>query len=339
MQNLTFKDVRDLSRLPFFSVDGKGKLILKEGIIDKIIDAHTHLAMTYLFARKVPLWKKGKPVAYCFPEEGNPMDFSHFSAYDFLPKNKRKCRREFIRPAYYARGAVSTFTIPNILDEMNRMRIEKSIVHIMDFPVISNNTSHTIRSINMHKESNTRLIPFMGIHPFMRDKQKLIKKYMKQGAKGIKLHPQLQLFRPSHEKAFEIYALAETYHLPILFHTGLSPVSPRWQGRYLHMKDFETAVRFFPKVTFIFGHAGGVGYEEAVRLGKKYENIYFETSGQSVPAIKLLIKTFGAKRVIYGSDWPFYPMAMSLAKALLATEDNKKARKEIFSKTIHCLVF
>jgi hypothetical protein len=32
-------------------------------------------------------------------------------------------------------------------------------------------------------------------------------------------------------------------------------------------------------------------------------------------------------------------MAMSLAKALLATEDNKKARKEIFSKTIHCLVF
>jgi hypothetical protein len=58
MQNLTFKDVRDLSRLLFF-VDGKGKLILKEGIIDKIIDAHTHLAMTYLFARKVPFGKKG----------------------------------------------------------------------------------------------------------------------------------------------------------------------------------------------------------------------------------------------------------------------------------------
>jgi hypothetical protein len=66
---------------------------------------------------------------------------------------------------------------------MNRMRIEKSIVHIMDFPVISNNTSHTIRSINMHKESNTRLIPFMGIHPFMRDKQKLIKKIYETGAK------------------------------------------------------------------------------------------------------------------------------------------------------------
>jgi predicted TIM-barrel fold metal-dependent hydrolase len=45
------------------------------------------------------------------------------------------------------------------------------------------------------------------------------------------------------------------------------------------MKDFETAVRFFPKVTFIFGHAGGVGYEEAVRLGKKYEIFILRQAG------------------------------------------------------------
>ena len=42
-----------------------------------------------------------------------------------------------------------------------------------------------------------------------------------------------------------------------------------------------------------------------------------------------LIDRVGSERLLFGSDWPFYHLASSLAKVLLATEGRPDVRRAI----------
>lgn len=42
-----------------------------------------------------------------------------------------------------------------------------------------------------------------------------------------------------------------------------------------------------------------------------------------------LIDEVGYERLLFGSDWPALPQALTLSRVLLATEDNEDARNHI----------
>ena len=71
------------------------------------------------------------------------------------------------------------------------------------------------------------------------------------------------------------------------------------------------------------------GFREAAQLGRKYDNVYLELSGQPPQAINEIIKIMGSEKILFGTDWPFYPLAFPLAKVLLATENNPVDRQRI----------
>ncbi|MCX6732601.1 MAG: amidohydrolase family protein, partial [Candidatus Roizmanbacteria bacterium] len=243
-----------------------------------------------------------------------------YTAVDFESKNAKKARFETVRGAFNRHGYSKTHTIPNFLNEMNRMGIHKSIVLAIDFPLVSKNSEHILTSIASHEEGKKRLIPFISLHPMERNKEKKLKQFLAHGAKGIKLHPQIQLFKPTHKGAYEIYELAKAHNVPILFHTGLSPISPEWQRRFVEFSHFKKMCADFPDNLFIFGHSGVLDYKEAIMLSKKYKNVYLELSGQPPQIIKEMIKMNGHEKLFFGSDWPYYPSILPLAKVLLATE-------------------
>lgn len=331
---MRFVDVYDLSQLPYFQMNKENKLVLKSQFKNyQIIDMHTHLGWSYLFSRKINLHIQHDETNYFFPERGNPFDISHYTAVDFEAENAKKARWETIRGAFNPKGYSSTHTIPNLLDEMRRMGIGWSVVLAIDFPLVSRNSDHILSSIESHKEGKKQLIPFISLHPIMRNKERKLQAFLDAGAKGIKLHPQIQLFKPTHTGAYEIYELAKKYEVPILFHTGLSPISPEWQRKFVEFSHFETVCRDFPENTFIFGHAGVLDYEKAIKLSRKYENVYLELSGQPPQVIKEMIKVNGHEKLMFGSDWPYYPSILPLAKVLLATEGmNEKVREAILKK-------
>lgn len=324
---MKFNEIKELASLKYFRLNKEGKLELKDKSKYKIIDSHTHLGWYYLLADPVDLNKKSKTRHY-FPEKGAAINLEKYSALGFSLETKRNCRNQIIKSAYTNNSFSSTHTIPNILEEMNRMGILQTIVLPIDYPAITTNTTHLLNNLG----NNKRLISFMSIHPLQRNKEKLILRFKKRGARGIKLHPTFQLFRPTNKFALEIYELAAKHNLPILFHTGFSPLMPKFFRRFVAFEEFAEIIIKYPRTTFILGHSAISEFEKAANLGKKHDNVYLELSGQPPSAIKKIIKTMGDDRLLYGTDWPFYPMAIELAKILLATEDNKKTRNNILSK-------
>ena len=55
-----FKNVKELVKTGYFLVNQEFKLELKDGIVDEIIDSHTHLGWSYFVAQPIDLFKKSK---------------------------------------------------------------------------------------------------------------------------------------------------------------------------------------------------------------------------------------------------------------------------------------
>lgn len=322
---MKYADVYDLVRLPYFELNKDEKLVLKPSYKRfHIIDSHTHLGWSYLLARKIDLSIYHEQTRHFFPEKGNELDLDHYSAVDFEADTAKKARFETVRGAFNSGGFSRTHTIPNMVEEMDRMGISQSIALAIDFPLLSNNSEHILSSIASQKEINKRIIPFISLHPLDLDKERKLTEFMKKGARGIKLHPQIQLFKPTHRGAYEIYEIAKKYKLPILFHTGLSPISPSWQKRFVEFSEFAKVCMDFPENTFILGHSGVLEYQKAIALSKKHKNVYLELSGQPPQVIREMIQKNGYEKLLFGSDWPYYPSAIPLAKVLIATETMKE---------------
>jgi len=138
------------------------------------------------------------------------------------------------------------------------------------------------------------------------------------GLKGIKMLPTLQLFSPLENKNFErICEYCEKNKKILLYHTGCDP-GP-WEIPELsedaNPKYLEPILESYSPV-IILAHAGsysaykpGIWFDEAVELGKKFENVYFDSSAVSsfVYTEKILEKIsdeVGLDKLLYGSDFP-----------------------------------
>jgi len=83
---------------------------------------------------------------------------------------------------------------------------------------------------------------------------------------------------------------------------------------------------------FIFGHSGVCEYKLVAEYLKKFPSSYAELSSQSQHSIRYLIDEVGYERLLFGSDWPALPQAITLSRVLIATSENKDARDHILSK-------
>ncbi|HBP39118.1 MAG TPA: hypothetical protein DD640_10350 [Clostridiales bacterium] len=124
--------------------------------------------------------------------------------------------------------------------------------------------------------------------------------------RGIKIHPAVHLTPADDESYRPVWEYAGQHGLPILSHTwDLSATNPKQKFSYPPL--FESFVRQFPEVTLIMGHSGGryQGIVEAVRLGRKYANVYYDIAGDIHinRLLEYLCGGVGAERVLYGSDY------------------------------------
>ncbi|WP_196139561.1 amidohydrolase family protein [Aliikangiella sp. G2MR2-5] len=151
---------------------------------------------------------------------------------------------------------------------------------------------------------------------------------------GIKLAFAHTLTPFDDPRYFDIYKLAQKYNKPVYHHVGTSPLRKvsEFEEDQLPfvMRTFdpmylEEAVKQFPQVKFILGHAGNdanhEGYskiEEVFYLAEKYENAYIEISalgserndpnGEIMDGVLKRAKNSNIlNKVIYGSDGPGSP--------------------------------
>ena len=113
----------------------------------------------------------------------------------------------------------------------------------------------------------------------------------------------------------------------VLWHCGPVGIEPAL-GRYLsQVRWYEEPIAQNPRTQFVLGHSGALQMDEALRLQKTYPNVWLETSSQGLSNIRRIVREGDPKRVVFGTDWPFYHQAISLAKVLIATEGDAELRE------------
>lgn len=220
----------------------------------------------------------------------------------------------------------------NLLRYMDKNGIDKSVV-LPVAPFVS--PEYYLEECR----GEERLIPFTSVHP-SGDWEKELRGAMEGGCKGLKIHPILQRLAPEDPFYFELLEAFAPYGRPVIAHTG--------EFDYYIVKDgcaaygdtlrFEKLVAAFPQVPFILGHMGLYYPEKALELARRHENVYLETSFQTLRNVKEAIKVAGRERVMFGSDWPESDSKYALKIARKATGEDAELRERLTGANILALV-
>ena len=134
-----------------------------------------------------------------------------------------------------------------------------------------------------------------------------------------------------------LYRLCAERALPVLFHCGPVDIETRLGRRFSQVARYERAIAETPDCTFVLGHSGALQMEQALEFARRYPNVWLEIASQSVTAVRRILDTTNPDRVMYGSDWPFYPQAIGLAKVFMATGEDATLRRKVLSANAECL--
>ena len=196
----------------------------------------------------------------------------------------------------------------------------------IDFPLLSDNAGHWLRTVRGRKDA----VCFGSVHPYRPGMRRNLARQMALGARGIKVHPAVQMVRPDDARAMKLYDLCGQNGLPVLFHCGPVDIETKL-GRYLsQVRHYERALAENPQTTFILGHAGALQMPEALAYAKKYRNVYLELSSQSLSSVRQILDQAPGDRVVFGSDWPFYHQGIALAKVFLAAHEPALRRQVLY---------
>jgi len=150
-------------------------------------------------------------------------------------------------------------------------------------------------------------IPFCTVNPSLTTHPEIAaKKYVRRGARGIKLYPSYNHFYPNESRVYPLYDFAQEERIPVLVHTGSSV----FRGSKIKFADplhLDEVAADFPELVILMAHGGrGIWYERAFFLSRLHPNLYLEISG--LPP-KNLLHYFpemenNIDKFVYGSDWP-----------------------------------
>ena len=320
----TFKDHYELAELPYFELRHGGRLCLADPDLGPAIDFHTHLALAYLRPMAVDLQRAPGATQHYLPM-GSRLDLDIYQNQNWTPEDIKRMARDLVQNASRPGGMNETHTIPNILGEMRDLEIKRSVLLAIDLPLISDNAGTWLKAT----ADNPELICFGSVHPYAPRMAKNLDRQLGMGARGIKVHPAIQLVRPDWGRCLKLYHLCGERGLPIMFHCGPVGIEPK-VGRYLsQVRHYRRGIEQCKGTTFVLGHAGALQLDEALELARRNENVYLELASQSLSGVKQILREGPTDRVLHGSDWPFYHQASALAKTLLATEGDAALRRKV----------
>lgn len=319
-----FENLADLARLPFFEVQD-GRLRLADPELGPAVDVHTHLALTYMVPQSIDLKKEWPETEHYLPAN-RPIDLEVYINKNIPPSDLQALTRDLSLGALTSGGMRRTHTVPNLAQEMRELGVRHSVLLPIDFPLLSDNAGTWLGAVKGRDD----VLCFGSVHPYRPGMTRNLDRQMQLGARGIKVHPAVQMVRPDDKRAMKLYRLCGERSLPVLFHCGPVDIETRL-GRYLsQVRHYERALAENPQTTFILGHAGALQMEEALGYANKYPNVYLELSSQSLGNVRRILAEAPPERVLFGSDWPFYHQAIGLAKVFLASSDPQVRQRALY---------
>ncbi|MCC6668262.1 MAG: amidohydrolase family protein [Polyangiaceae bacterium] len=318
-----FDSTLDLARLPWFERRGRD-LLLVDDSVGPAVDVHTHLALAFVLPQKVDLSAEHGETEHYLPVEQR-LDLDVYANRNFSPADLTRMKRDLGLGSLTGRGMHRTHTVPNLEREMQGLRIVRSVLLAIDFPVLSDNAGDWLEASKGHDA----LVVFGSVHPYRPNMERELIRQIGLGAKGIKVHPAVQTVLPGDARAMKLYALCAKYRLPVLFHCGPVDIETRLGRRLSQVRHYFQPIERNPETTFVLGHSGALQLDLALEIARRYPNVYLEISSQSLTGVRKILDQADVKRVLFGSDWPFYHQAIPLAKLLIATVGREELRPQV----------
>lgn len=163
--------------------------------------------------------------------------------------------------------------------------------------------------------TNDRLLPFFFANPLHGPHA-----YRSAGRAfhGLKLAPIVHGLPFTDERMQLLLDVAGEFGHPVYVHCLPRPG--------FEVADLAKLAANNPHLSIILGH-GGVGHGDfhGISLIARQENIYFEASGTFTHATRVAWKALGARRVLFGSEYPLQDHSVEIQKfACLALSDDER---------------
>ncbi len=132
---------------------------------------------------------------------------------------------------------------------------------------------------------------------------------------GVRVVPWLWDLPPNDRRYYPIYTACCDLGVPFctqIGHTG--PLKRSETGRMIPY--LEDVMLDFPELVVVGGHVGFPWLDELVSMAVKFPNFYVDTSAYALhrlpPSFVDFMKTLGADRVMFGTNWPMLTPAQCL---------------------------
>jgi predicted TIM-barrel fold metal-dependent hydrolase len=318
-----FEDRLALDALPWFEADGQ-RIVLADKSIGPAIDMHTHYALPAMWPHSYDL-KAESDDSHLLLGCCSNHNLDIYANQNFSKKELRSLKLDLVLGGITGRGSRKHHTAPNLARDMTDIGVSHSSVLAIDISVPSKHVQQTIAT----GVERSDVTVFGSVHPRSRKKKVKLEEQLHAGIRGLKLHPAIQSFHPNDAPARELYKMAGEHNIPIIWHCGPVDIETKKARMLSQVANYEAPIKDHPNTTFILGHSGAKQCEEAVALQMRYPNVYLEVSCISLAQIDFVLRNADPKRIMFGSDWPFYHPSLQMAKVLILTEGNPSLRKSV----------
>ena len=326
-QSLNIRRMSELDRLPWFEKIPSGELRLKNNTgAPPVLDIHSHVGWSYGLARPMNYLAR-IDVIYFFDYEMD-QDVLFEERHPF-PDEQKKLRKDINSSLYRLSPVSATHTAANFSAEMDRFNVKHACLLPIEGPILSRHSEDTMRAAAL----DARLIPFGAVFPWPWGRRKIerLKNLRSRGARAVKVHPEFQFIAADHPHQLKLFEWCAETGMPVLAHCGYTGAEPAWLRAKAEPERFRAALRNFPKLQLLLAHTGLSKRAETLAVARDFpEQVWLDISGQSASDLKMILDNYDRDRICFGSDWPFYPLAVALARALVATESCPDYRVKLF---------
>jgi uncharacterized protein len=159
------------------------------------------------------------------------------------------------------------------------------------------------------KDDPARRIGFLSVNPTHPDALDEADRCRELGLVGVKLGPNYQNFDPLGDPALAFYDYCQRHGLPILFHSGASPIQHAPLAYTYPLVTDEIALRY-PELRIVMAHMGHPWSRETVVTIRKHPHVYADVSSIYLRPWVLYQSLINAVewgttgKLLLGSDFP-----------------------------------
>ncbi len=220
-------------------------------------------------------------------------------------------------------------TSHQLIRHMEEYDIEKTVLCAKDHT----GNQQVLDAFLEYPESFLPLVYLNPLEGIPECREKICRYVDQEGFLGIKLNPLRHAYVADDGILDPIMEEAQKRQLPVFIHSGHPPYSLPWSIALLAER--------FPAVKMVMihmGHGHGVYIDAALKMARRYPNLYLEMSGMPMGVkIRQAYEEVGPDRILFGTDSPFHHPSVEIQKVLTCGL-NETAMEQVFYHNVKKLL-